>query len=243
MQMRHLAICLAAAMLCASSGFAADNGLLAHWTMHEIVAGVVSDASGRGHDATVGPEGVQIEVVPGMIGKALKLKEDQQAFLKAAKSEEFGLAKNITVMAWIKPAARGKAYEILCWKGDKSGNPPWPGWRFRFFWTRIAFEYGTADGQQPRASSPEWSAPAGFWSHVAATFEGQTIRVYVNGIEKASAPGEGDILPNKSRPLIIANYIGRKDAYAFDGLLDDVKVFNRVLNEGEIFAEAARGLP
>jgi hypothetical protein len=243
MRTRHLAICLTAAMLCAAPASAADDGLLAHWTMDEIVAGVVPDASGRGHDATVGPEGVQLELTPGMIGKALKLKEDQQAFLKVAKSEDFALAKNITVMAWIKPAARAKTYEILCMKGDKSGEPPWPGWRFRFFWTRIAFEYGTADGKQPRASSPEWSAPAGFWSHVAATFDERTIRIYVNGVEKASAPGEGDILPNKSRPLIIGNYIGRKNAYAFDGLLDDVKVFNRVLTEQEIFAEAVRGLP
>jgi len=242
MRTYHLAICLLAAMLCSAPASAADNGLLAHWTMDEIVAGVVPDATGRGHDAKLGPEGVQVEIVRGMIGKALKLKEDQQAFLQVAKSEDFGLPRNITVMAWIKPAARNKTYEILCMKGDKSGNPPWPGWRFRFFWTRIAFEYGAADGKEPRGSSPEWSAPAGFWSHVAATFDGKIIRIYVNGVEKASAPAEGEILPNK-RPLIIANYIGRKNAYAFDGLLDDVKVFSRVLNEGEIFAEAVRGMP
>ena len=243
MRTYHFAICLAAAMLCAGPAPAADDGLLAHWTMDEIVAGVVPDASGLGHDATVGPEGMQIEVVPGMIGKALRLKEDQQAFLKVAKSEDFGLARNITVMAWTRPAARGKAYEVLGWKGDKSGNPPWPGWRLRCSWARIFFEYGTADGKQPRASSPEWSAPAGFWCHAAATFDGANIRIYVNGVEKAAAPGEGDILPNKGRPLIIGNYIGRKNAYAFDGLLDDVKVFNRVLTEAEIFAEAGRGMP
>jgi len=62
-------------------------------------------------------------------------------------------------------------------------------------------------------------------------------------VEKGAAPGEGDILPNKRVPLIIGNYIGRKNAYAFDGLLDDVKVFSRVLNDGEIFAEAVRGMP
>ena len=211
--------------------------------MDEIVGNVVPDATGRGHDAAIGPEGVQFDLVPGMIGKALKLKEDQQAFLKVAKSEDFGLTKNITVMAWIKPAARNKTYEILCMKGDKSGDPPWPGWRFRFFWTRIAFEYGTADGRQPRAASPEWSAPAGFWSHVAATFDGANIRIYVNGVEKAAAPGEGDILPNKRVPLIIGNYIGRKNAYAFDGLLDDIKIFDHALSEDAIFSEAVSGMP
>jgi hypothetical protein len=219
-----------------------ENGLVAHWTMDEIVGGIVPDVTGHGHDAKVGGvEGAQPQVVPGIIGKALTFQEDQEPFLSVAKPEDLALLKRLTVMAWIKPVARNKAYEIIGNKGDKSGNPPWPGWRFRFFWTRIMFQYGTADGKEPRATSPEWSVPAGFWSHVAATFDGQTIRVFVNGVEKGSAPGEGEIMPRKS-PVIIGNYVGRKNAYAFDGLLDDVKVFSRPLTVEEIFAESVKGM-
>jgi len=219
-----------------------EAGLLAHWTMDEVKGGWVVDASGRGHDATLGgAEGVSLEVVPGIIGPALRFREEQQAFLSVAKSEDLAAPKGLTVMAWIKPSARNKTYEILCHKGDKSGDPPWPGWRFRYFWTRIVFQYGTADGREPSATSPEWSVPAGFWSHVAATFDGQTIHVYVNAVERGVAPGVGPILPRPS-PLILGNYIGRKNAYAFDGLLDDVKVFGRALTTEEIFAEAVRGM-
>ena len=48
-------------------------------------------------------------------------------------------------------------------------------------------------------------------------------------------------MPSK-RGLIIGNYIGRKNAYAFDGLLDDVKVFGRALTAEEVFTEAVRGM-
>jgi hypothetical protein len=83
--------------------------------------------------------------------------------------------------------------------------------------------------------------PAGFWSHIAAVHNGTSMRLYINGVEKAVAPVEGEIMPSK-RGLIIGNYIGRKNAYAFDGLLDDVKVFGRALTAEEVFAEAVRGL-
>jgi hypothetical protein len=216
--------------------------LIAHWKMDEVIAGVVPDATGRGHDATLGgAAGVKLEAVPGIIGKALKFRADQEAFLSVAKPEDFDLAKGMTVMAWIKPAARSQAYEILCNKGDKSGNPPWPGWRFRFFWTRIMLQYGTADAKEPKAMSPAWSAPADFWSHVAATFDGRALCVYVNGVKMGEAPAEGPPLPRKS-PLIIGNYVGRKNAYAFDGLMDDVKVFGRAMTEDEVFAASVLGM-
>lgn len=230
------------ALLSAGAAGADERGPVAHWTMDEVKEGVVPDATGGGHDATFGAAGEARPLLePGIIGKALRLKEGDQAFLTVAKSGDLMPAKGLTAMAWIKPSARNKTYEILTCKGDKSGDPPWPGWRLRFFWARAQFQYGTADGKEPRVESAEWSVPAGFWSHVAVTYDGTTMRLYVNGVEKASAPAEGDILAAK-RPLVIGNYIGRKNAYAFDGLLDDLKVFGRALTADEVFAEAVRGM-
>jgi hypothetical protein len=33
--------------------------------------------------------------------------------------------------------------------------------------------------------------------------------------------------------------MGRKNAYAFDGLMDDVRIYNRALTEDEVFAVAS----
>jgi len=218
------------------------DALVAHWTMDRVTDGLVKDVSGHGHDAQIGGlEGTNPVVVPGVIGNALRFEAARQTYLTVAKCEDLTSLPHLTVMAWIKPADRSKAYEIVCNRGDRGGNPPWPGWRLRYGWSRVYFQYGTAEGKDVLLSSPEWSVPAGFWTHVAATFDGEMVRLFVNGVERASVAGEGNIAPRKS-PLIIGNYIGRKDAYAFDGLMDDVKIFDHALTEAEIFAEAVRGM-
>ena len=129
-------------------------------------------------------------------------------------------------------ARRNAAFAIACMKGDKSGDPPWPGWRLRYFWARAMLQVGTPDGQEPSVSSAEWSVPAGFWSHVAGSWDGAKLRLFVNAVERAATDFYGQIAPQHAwRPLVLGNYIGRKDAYAFDGLLDDIKVFDAALTE------------
>jgi len=214
---------------------------IAHWEMEEVQAGVLEDAARNGHDGVhFGEE--KPAVVDGIVGKALAFDGQAAGGLTVAKSEDFHLPQGLSVMAWIKPGERGAAYEILCMKGDQSGDPPWPGWRFRYFWSRVSFEFGTTDGRQVRVSSAEWSTPAGFWSHVAAVYDGQRVRLYVNASLVVEQGVEGELARQK-RPVIVANYVGRKNAYAFHGALDEVKVFDGCLSEDEVFAEACRGMP
>ena len=220
--------------------FAAPGDLLAYWPMDSARDGVVVDASGRGHDATYGAaDKAPPTFVPGMVGQALKLTAAQEGYLTVAHSEDFNFSGPFTVMAWVKPAERSASYEVLCFKGDRAGDPPWPGWRLRLGWSRAWFDVGTPDGREVRFSSPEWSVPVGYWSHVAATWDGKKLRILVNAAEAASVDFAGPIAPRTDRrPLTIANYQGRKNAYPYQGLLDEVKVFTRALTEDEVFAEA-----
>jgi Concanavalin A-like lectin/glucanases superfamily len=68
--------------------------------------------------------------------------------------------------------------------------------------------------------------------------DGETVRIYVNAVLTAEEPVEGVMAPQK-RPAILANYVARKNAYPFNGPIDDVKVFSGCLTEDEVFAEAA----
>ena len=47
---------------------------------------------------------------------------------------------------------------------------------------------------------------------------------------------------NSNLPLVIGNYTGTKKPYAFDGLLDEVRVYDTALTEDEIVRAAAEGL-
>lgn len=74
--------------------------------------------------------------------------------------------------------------------------------------------------------------PTNTWSHVAITYKNGEQHVYINGVEDASSTHTGT-LPQNTLPLYIGvdyNYPSR----TFDGTIDEVKIFDRSLNQSEV---------
>jgi len=79
--------------------------------------------------------------------------------------------------------------------------------------------------------------PVGKWVHLAATFDGTTMRLYLEGHECGTMSRPGALLPTDGR-LVLGNYeVGH--AGFFKGLLDDVQIYRRVLSPAEIRSDAA----
>ena len=72
--------------------------------------------------------------------------------------------------------------------------------------------------------------PVNTWTHLASTYDGSTIRLFVNGVQVASRRR-----PAASRPRQRLQIGG--DPYTaeyFQGLIDEVRVYNRALSAAEI---------
>jgi hypothetical protein len=78
----------------------------------------------------------------------------------------------------------------------------------------------------------------GKWYHVAATYDGQMMRVYVNGEEAASLPRDGSINPSGANPCLGSYAPGHSGAF-FQGVLDEVRIYNRPLTPDEIRKHAS----
>jgi len=235
---------LAAAGAAAAPPPAPAPGLIAHWTMDALDHEVVPDVAGNGFVAQFasrkpGVEGP--EFVPGLVDAAVKFEEPRQEYLTVADSEDLNFPAVGTVMAWVRPSRATARHtgEVLC-KGFDYGErrqAPWHGWRLRLGWSRFSFRYTPEDGPAVQVNTPGGSAPPEFWTHVALTFDGSTFRIFVNATERAAFSGKGN--PTASTcPLVIGNYVGSKSAYAYDGLIDEVKIFDKPLNKDEIWREA-----
>jgi large repetitive protein len=62
------------------------------------------------------------------------------------------------------------------------------------------------------------------WTHVAGTFDGTAVRIYVDGQLVATRTGPAGLIGGDSSPL----FLGRGDAESsFDGLIDEVRISNR----------------
>ena len=135
----------------------------------------------------------------------------------------------VTVSAWIKwdidPTTGNARAQILSKNGDdqyqlqhNSGN------------TAFEFAVNTSSGRQVIVGT---TTPAqNTWYFVAGTYDGQILKLYVNGGLDSSTSGDGDILSSTG-----AFDIGRRsvdtDRY-FDGIIDEVSMWNRALSASEI---------
>jgi hypothetical protein len=75
------------------------------------------------------------------------------------------------------------------------------------------------------------NARPGQWTHLAATFDGSTERLYVNGAQVASLAVSGSIFTSANALRIGGNSIWGEH---FNGLIDEVRVYNRALSAAEI---------
>ena len=74
--------------------------------------------------------------------------------------------------------------------------------------------------------------PVGQWVYLAGTFDGQTMRLYMNGEECGSMPRPAPIKPNACH-LCLGNYEIAHPAH-FNGLLDEVRLYARALTPEEV---------
>ena len=72
------------------------------------------------------------------------------------------------------------------------------------------------------------------WSHVATTYDGATLRLFVNGAQVASRAATGSITVSSGALRIGGNAIWSE---YFKGLIDEVRVYNRALSVVELQAD------
>jgi hypothetical protein len=73
------------------------------------------------------------------------------------------------------------------------------------------------------------------WHHVAAVYDGSMLYLYVDGRLDACKSASGDLRVSSSNV-----YIGGSPSQSFNGLVDDVLVYNRALSKTEIEYLAVR---
>jgi len=211
----------------AASLLADEPKPVAVWSFEEASGDIAKDVTGNGNDGVIKNTDASKCRVQGIVGKAIDL---NGGYIEIPDAKRLNLPGPITVCAWIKPTEGRTHMAIFCKKGDVQPL----GYRFSFAWSRVFFEIG--DGTEKfRTSSEGWSVPAGFWSHVAATYDGKTTRLYRNAQLIKEEEVTGPIAP-LDRPMVIGAYLGRKDAYNFKGLLDQLKIFDRAISPEGIFA-------
>lgn len=93
---------------------------------------------------------------------------------------------------------------------------------------------GTFDGGTPEHADGRRADPVKRWSHLAVSYDGTALRLYVNGTQVSGRAISGTILKSTD-PL----WIGGNQPYGeyFQGLIDEVRVYDRALSPADVRAE------
>ena len=198
------------------------TGLVAAYGFNEGGGTTVSDVSGNNNNGAITGA---TWTTQGRFGSALSFNGVNNV-VRIASSLSLNVSSAMTLEAWIKPTAaqsgwrtimqrEAEAYFLNASNSDGALLPSGGG----TFNGTTAYVSGTT------------ANPVNVWTHVALTYDGAALRLYVNGVLAANQSRSGAIQTN-SNPV----WIGGNSPYGeyFQGLIDEVRIYNRALSQAEI---------
>ncbi|MET0752067.1 MAG: LamG-like jellyroll fold domain-containing protein [Pyrinomonadaceae bacterium] len=147
---------------------------------------------------------------------------------------------NLTIEAWINPSSLPHGGTIL--QKRTSGNiggyvlePTQPSGGGQ----PNGLQFVIMVGGVYSALNPAGILNPNVWQHIAATYDGAFMRIYVNGVEVGNKSQTG-VIDNVAAPIIIGRNAFNNQG--FSGAIDEVSVYNRALTAAEIQSISNAGL-
>ena len=216
------ALLLCALLIIPSLGIAnvAEDGLVAYWPFDEGNGKKAIDVTGNGHDGEfVGSP----KWVDGKFGTALEF-NGADNHVAVADDDALDLAENLTFMAWFSPS------EVLTSRRLMVKNNA----------IFVIFDFGNANSIDflvkpnntfTESKTVDWKI--GEWYHFAGTFDGKTMKVYINGKLEGEADNNVPITPSDLELWIGGDDNGRPTDH-FPGKIDEVRLYEKALSEADI---------
>jgi hypothetical protein len=197
---------------------------VAAWGFNEGTGTIAADASGNNNTGTL--SGATWSTL-GLYGHGTALSFDGVSNLVLVNNApSLNLTNGMTVSAWVFPTAAQTGWRTIVQRAvdayflhassDAGGLRPAAG--------------GTFNGNGNTVVGPAAIA-VNTWTHLAATYDGTTLRLFVNG-NQVSTTNVNGLLQTNSNPLRIGGNVPYGEY--FQGRIDDVRIYNRPQTAAEI---------
>lgn len=216
-----------------------DEGLLAHWKFDETAGSTAEDASGNGRKATLVERATwRRGLIDNAVQLELKIHPPVGSRLTIEPFDVEGGDRHITLAAWIHPYAFGRCAKRQARivsktqsRGQYMGGTHY--WTLTFWEQGLRFALTTDTGRSDVISKPRLVQP-NQWHHVAATWDGVRMKIYLNGRLVGSEPRDGNLLKAPMVGICIGNETKYIEGINFQGLIDEVRIYNRALSPQDV---------
>ena len=196
------------------------DGIVSLWNLNENSGTIVYDSE-DGNDGTI----YGASWTEGISGSALKF-DGKNDYVSIPDADNLDITQSLSIMAWAKTEKNvtAKVVQKGDWDGYNIGLDKWKGWK-----GSIRMTNNTSHGLKWGEGRPLLNE----WYHIALTYDGSQMKLYVNGQEKSSKAVAGELKVN-SRPVSFGSDNGAQKF--FKGTIDDVRIYSQALTAEEIQA-------
>ncbi len=198
----------------------AEQFLVGYWPFDEGAGKAAKDASGKGHNGELINDANWVQ---GKFGKALDFGAGG-GYVVVKDDDELDLADAVTVMCWFNLNEPIVGQRRIMSKNDS---------------IFVIFDFGAADSldflTKPNNDFVESTTTfePGQWYHFAGTYDGDALRIYIDGElegEKAGVPS----IATSSLDLWIGADDWQPGVTDFPGIIDEVRFYSKALTQNEI---------
>jgi hypothetical protein len=213
----------AGATTASSAATVTVGGLVAAYAFDEGSGATTADVSGNGNVGTISGASWNAS---GRYGSALSF-NGSNSLVTVSDSASLDLTQGLTLEAWVFPTALGGWRPLvfkplgtqLCYVLQGSSNPSGV--------PSLGLSVAPSNVMAPNP------LPLNMWSHIAGTYNGVTMALYVNGVQVASQSQTGTLATSTDAMTLGGDTMGED----WSGLIDEVRIYNRALSASEIQAD------
>jgi chitodextrinase len=210
----------------------APTGLVAAYNFNAGSGTTLADRSGTGNNGTIANGTWSTS---GHTGGALSF-NGTSTLVTIPDSASLDLTNSLTLEAWVNPSALGTAWRCVLFK--EQPNDMIYSLYANQNTTRPIGQVFTGGIEQNSTGSAALTLNA--WAHLAVTYDGTALKLYVNGTLVHTTLVTG-ALPTSTGPL----HMGGDSVWGewFKGLIDDVRVYNVALTQAQIQTDMNTPVP
>lgn len=216
-----------------------NNGLVGYWKMDETSwatncsTASVLDASGNGNNGKPCPNGSAPTVAVGKFGNAGSF-DGTDDYVDIPNHSSLNPSDAITFSAWMYQTSNFDDYQTVLMKpftGSVGGNE-------QYFIQRdqttdnIIVGIKAGGSMAYATSTTTWASTLNTWTHIAGVYDGQTLRIYVNGTNERTTSKTGTL----DSDTVAVGIGGHSNSayYKYAGKVDETRIYNRALSNKEV---------
>lgn len=216
-----------------------NDGLIGYWQFDEEDGNTVLDTSGNENHGEL----INGSRSDGSSGNAIDLKGRDDSHVSIPGSTSLNdFTDEITVTAWVFPKVTPEGFVVIV--SRQIGTVLHPDQFYLGFGPRdgnmhYKWHLGTDDGTSnfPEGDIYEGTPESDRWIHMAGTYDGNIMRLYIDAVEIGTYSIAGNIRVDDN-PITIGGEENSSDPQVvdgeFEGLIDEVRLYNRALSADEI---------